>query len=150
MAYGDELNPSKLVFRLVPLKPKFYSSEVRMPLGGAFELSSEDRSSSPPGLSVWDAEKATLAQARAILSNDEQPGFKLSVEAIKQTSALFPPSDLRVVETPPQGGDACAPGADGHCDIRGLEPPPGTPNGRNIWKSIRDELALRCEPMDDP
>jgi len=131
-----------VVFRLAALKQDFPPDSPTLRFWH-FELSQNDKAHAktgqPPRLSVFDAERTTPEQAKAIWGMErDSAAFGLRVLGIRAIHvAGLPP--LRVVRDPlaPPLGEM--PGADGHCGIEGLARRPGEPKA--LYRELRVRLA---------
>lgn len=139
-----------VVFRLATLKNDFPPDSPRLRFWH-FELSQNDRAHAertgePPRLSVFDAERTTAAQARAIRGVEkEDVAFGLRVPAIRALPVAGR-DPLRVVRDPLDPPLAEMPGADGHCGIEGLSRRPGEP--RALVRELRVRLADLSFPLE--
>ena len=132
-----------VVFRLAALKQDFPPDSPTLRFWH-FELSQNDkahavRTGQPPRLSVFDAERTTPEQAKAIWGMERgSTAFGLLVREIRafHVAGL---ARLRVVRDPlaPPLGEM--PGADGHCGIEGLARRPGEPKA--LYRELRVRLA---------
>jgi hypothetical protein len=147
------------VFRLVKHIDDHYPPGADRPLPGAFRLTDADiadanRRGIPPLLSVWDHEKTTTSQAKAIRTAD---GAKGDYSPFAWTVADL--EDLRVPDAqplevfedplPPEKG----PGADGHGGIsglRGVAPPPKRSAAWEAYRQLQMELARACRLVVEP
>lgn len=132
--FGTPLPESIAVLRLTSPSLNGRVSEL------AFELSSADKESNPPSLSVWVRENTTPEQAFALLGANPKYThyFLLSV------------NDVRLVRPEPENDtvpsldviwvplDSKAPGAEGHAGLTGLNRPPGLP--KDLYHSLRRQL----------
>jgi len=142
-----------LVFRLATIKHDFPPNSPTLRFWH-FELSENDRAHAartgrPPRLSVFDPERTTVAQARAIWGvQREAAAFGLEVREIRaiQVPGSIP---LRVVRDPLEPPLAEMPGAYGHCGIEGLARGPGEPKA--VYRELRVRLAdLSFRLPDEP
>jgi hypothetical protein len=143
-----------VVFRLATVKDDFPPDSLRLRFWH-FELSQNDRAHAertgePPRLSVFDKERTTVAQARAIRGGEKEAvAFGLRVPDIRAVS-LAGREPLRVVRDPLESPLAEMPGADGHCGIEGLSRRPGEPKAlvRELRVRLAD-LSFSLEPRLD-
>lgn len=107
---------------------------------GFFNLSSADKAQQPARLSVFDADRTCVDQAKAILSRVEAMAVVLSVIDIRSIDEQGL-QKLDVVEDPLPSDHpkASCPGANGHCAILGMVQ--GTRTDR---RRIRFALAAIC------
>lgn len=137
-----------VVFRLATVKNDFPPDSPRLRFWH-FELSQNDRSHAertgkPPLLSVFDTERTTVVQARAIRGVEKETvAFGLHVSEIKAVRVAGR-DPLRVVREPLDPPLAEMPGADGHCGIEGLAREAGEP------KALVRELRVRLADLSFP
>lgn len=132
-----------LVFRLAAIKHDFPPDSPALRFWH-FELSENDRARAertglPARLSVFDSERTTVAQARAIWGVEKESaafGFRVPEIRAVHVSGLEP---LRVVRDPLDSPLAEMPGAEGHCGIEGLARRPGEPKA--LYRELRVRLA---------
>jgi hypothetical protein len=137
------------VCRLAPITGRFPPDSTK-PLPHNFALSNQERAyakatNTEPRLSVWDEDRTTLDQAKAIYAR-ECIGFSLNVADIRRVSVPGSDKKLRVVRDdslPPDKTDW--PGADGHCGIVGVHRPPGAPKAafKNLRRTLCDLAVVR-------
>jgi len=105
-----------------------------------FVLSSKDKQTDPPLLSVWEETLTPPKQALAIVSTTGEiySGYcRLSVEAVRQIRCVgLPEHQLDVVWDPLE---PMPPGGEGHAGVSGLERPTGAP--KSAFKTLRVQLA---------
>ena len=132
-----------VVFRLATIKHDFPPDSPSLRFWH-FELSENDRNHAertgqPARLSVFESERTTVVQARAIWGVEkESTAFGLWVLEI-QTIHVPGLDPLRVVRDPLEPPLAEMPGADGHCGIEGLGRRPGEPKA--LYRELRVRLA---------
>ena len=112
------------VCRLVPTSGRFPPDSTK-PQPQDFYPSSEDKAEAKargidPLVSVWDEERCSLDQAKAIFARPAV-GFGLSVQQIREVRIAGSDESLSVLRDPLTGPRARMPGAEGHCGIRGLK-----------------------------
>lgn len=138
------------VCRLVKVSNSF-PPDSRVPRVTDFDLSSQDKSEATkrgtePLLSVFDEDRTTLSQAKAIYGSPEACiGFGLSIEGIRKIRIPNTPEYLRVLRDPLPEPSANLPGADGHCGIKGLHRPRGAPKAdyKFLRLKLRDIAEFR-------
>jgi hypothetical protein len=105
-----------------------------------FVLSSKDKQTDPPLLSVWEETLTPPKQALAIVNTTGEVygGYcRLSVEAVRQIRCVeLPEHRLEVVWDPLE---PMPPGGEGHAGVSGLERPTGVP--KSAFKTLRVQLA---------
>ena len=125
---GELLLPETTVFRVVKLS---LDGQVQ---ADQFDLSTLDRNSTPPSLSVWSEELTTLVQARRFLNNPEKTHAALlrveDVKGIRPSPDNVEIPSLNVVWEVLWSDEKAhirdsRPGAEGHAGIRGLNKPHG-------------------------
>ena len=121
----------------------------RFPVGGTrsmpadFRLSSADKNvagEKEASLTVWDRERTTPKQARALVSEGSlRPVYGLEVSRVRQLSYPGGPR-LRIVRELESVADILGlPGTDGHCGIVGLRRPSGVP--KRQARALESQLA---------
>lgn len=132
--------PGTQVFRLARA-----DTSTGQPSYTSFELSSEDRTQSPPKLSVWMVGLTQPWEARQLGTHPHLYPFALYLltDTIRNLTQQIPDNlptitPLDVVWDPlptPASYIARPRWLDGHCGITGLERPPGMP--RRVYKILR-------------
>ncbi len=119
------------VCRLVPTSGKF-PPDSKTPRLTDFVPTSEDRdhakaTGGDPLVSVYDEQRTTLEQAKALFKRSPSVGFGLNVERLRTIGVPGTECTLRVLRDPLEGPEAEMPGAEGHCGIWGLKRQRGVP-----------------------
>lgn len=147
---GATVPSDNVVFRLVVPGGSFMPKGMTQPLPDLFLPTDADRahaaaSARPPGLSVWDRDYTTLAQARVLTHRGEAVAFGLEAGTIREIGAQATiPLEVRYDFDPEIANH---PGSEGHAVIEGLARPPGTP--RATFRTLRQRLLERCAPIED-
>lgn len=150
---GEDLPSTASVMRFVPDKKKelpvnlFSPMTERRPAASAFDLSSKDKESVPPRLSVWDLSVTTVAQARAHRppSSEVATPYSLAVSDILGEAQALELTCVRVVYdrlSPPSG----LPGEHGHSGIEGLQAKKG--ENRMPHQTLKAKLAHKCRAIE--
>jgi hypothetical protein len=121
------------------------SRDTVLPLPDWLEPTSTDKreaevSGRPPGISVWDTELTTVAQARQHAGNGGH-AFTLGVGALRTTAARFN-RPLDVVRNPVPGE-----GGDGHSLVEGMKRPEGLE--RRLQKDFLQAVLQLCVLLAD-
>ena len=138
-----------VVFRFVDKNSYFLPADAEQPLPGWFEPSKGDveegqRRGRPPGLSVWDRQRARVEEVRNLVNRPQSLAFGLKVEecvAIGQRHGR----QLAVVADSLDERNP-APGWDAHALIEGLKRPPGT--GKREHQEMLSDLVRACQQVD--
>lgn len=138
-----------LIFRLVERGSEFLPADAELPLPRWFEPSSGDVKEGeargrPPGLSVWDRERATVGEARQLVGRPQGLSFGLKVGLCKSTG-LCHQRELAVISDPLEARQP-APGWDAHSLIEGLKRPPGV--DRTKHKDLLSALSQACQKVE--
>ena len=142
------LNDEALVFRLAT--PAFVPEGARLPLATWLRPTDADVAEGaargrPAGLSSWDAERTTVAQAKAFLSSAVNAiAYSMRCGAVRRVGVQFK-RNLDVVADPRD--DDQRPGWEGHCLIEGLERPKGSTKKDQLDLSVG--LLDACARLED-
>ena len=151
------------VFRLVTRNHEHFPPDAERPHPVAFTLTSADVNEGkarglPPMLSVFDKSKTTIAEGRAIRTQQAVSAGRPVQETtpfgwtVAQIRAITVPNDkhfprLSVVADPldpPEG-----PGSDGHAGIVGLDGIKKEPDGSAIRNLLRVRLVDTCHRLGE-
>ncbi|MBN1209976.1 MAG: hypothetical protein JXB05_34310 [Myxococcaceae bacterium] len=138
-----------LIFRLADPGSQFLPADAELPLPRWFEPSSGDveegeRRNRPPGLSVWDRDRATVENARQLTQRPQGMAFGLKVGFCKSLGQHHQ-RELAVVADPLDARQP-EPGWDGHSLVEGLKRPPG--GTRQAHKDLLMALSQSCQKVD--
>lgn len=147
---GEPVPRDHVVFRLVVPGGPFMPKGATQPLPDLFLPTHADRaeatrSGRPPGLSVWDHELTTLAQARVLAQRNEAAAFGLTAGVVRELGERAAIALHVCYDLEESGADQ--PGSTGHAVIEGLARPAGTPKA--TFRTLRQRLIERCEPIED-
>jgi len=142
------INDNLIVFRLFPMPMDSDSVDAYK----CYQLSTEDKASIPPTLTVWDSERTTPKQTLVFHSPRDLKTTRLVTITVGDIrSARTAPPD----ETIPSPGiireplPSDIPGANGHCGVTRLKRPDGYPKGK--FQTLLEDLARRSlvEPYEN-
>ncbi|MCP4602835.1 MAG: hypothetical protein GY847_20345 [Proteobacteria bacterium] len=146
----EPLPSTAFMFRLAETGKHFLPEKDPPLLPDSFRPSSQDEkegeeNNRPPGVSVWDRELTTLAEAKRIRFMPKQPpkgvrAFGLTVASIREKGQAWD-THLDVVAAPYPA--SIGPGAAGHSHIEGLMRQPG--KEKRVIRELR--LALVDEAL---
>jgi hypothetical protein len=137
-----------VVFRLAKPTDTFPPDSIK-PHIGHFVLSSDDERDAVrtgiPLLSVWDQQRTSVANAKAIMGAPWKDGLAFALRGDKVRALVVPNSEckLKVFRDPLPSN---LQGADGHCGIAGLDD--ASCPSKNERKALRTQLvdlALRLD-----
>ena len=122
------------------------SGALAIAFSAVFVLSTEDKTQTPPHLSVYESSLTTPEQARELTGGDKNLVLLLPVDSVRDLkNPNFPEHVLNVswFQAFVLSEDKYVPdtriGSEGHCGITGLKRPPAMP--RLYWKWFRVKLA---------
>lgn len=143
------LAPERSVFRLAVPESGFLPKGRAIPLPDWLAPTKQDKAEAAgrgrrPGLSVWDSERTTLAQARNFTSKPDGLAFVASVAMCVSIGAE---RSLEIaVVTDPRDDLAPAPGHEGHSLIEGLAKPHGA--AKLVYDDLRRAMVEAFRPVD--
>jgi len=145
----SQLPESACVFRIAK-SPTFLPKGHLLPLPNWLEPTSKDieeaeKRGRDVGLSVWDTELTSVAQAHVFIAVvEKQPAFCFGVGAFKRTGKEF---ERGVDVVADQLNDDQRPGWEGHSLVEGLKRPGGYTKKRHMDFLLR--LVNLCRFYDD-